>query len=427
MWKKILAITAIGAYPSSSFLIIRDNLQQTLRKGSHLFESTNQAKESLRSLVDYNEDTWKGIATSFSVSNDVAAGIRTRKISSEYKSTVKIGLDLVSQDLKLSEIFEWDDKMKKRELSLGNAGTDVDSVDGSYSFDTTFPDLPTDLIGTEKLVQFGIEHCVAVSDDARIRVFALYGIDKFLARIIVCEEERDTDQSNGKVLQGSPRQGDTSSIEAEKSNERLIPVSISLSEMTSGVWLGDMILREPNAPEEPKGFGSNSRPVPSKNNFGDWSVVGVQKLSHQWRLDREDSIQKIVTVGKPLGIGLPEEMATSISGVLCKDESSDNNLPKEMRMIYLDWMGGNQVGIFLKNIAMQLPRYLDFEKTGGKTRRNFFTEVSIYQAKSDRILDVTDATVPPDLSLVCSVIARAYSSDGQLKQASTGFFSLDRR
>jgi hypothetical protein len=67
---------------------------------------------------------------------------------------------------------------------------------------------------------------------------------------------------------------------------------------------------------------------------------------------------------------------------------------------------------------------LAFEQVGGQNRRPFFTEVSVFQAEENDVGNEADASTKPNL--VCSVNARAYSSDGQLKQASSGFFEFQR-
>jgi hypothetical protein len=70
---------------------------------------------------------------------------------------------------------------------------------------------------------------------------------------------------------------------------------------------------------------------------------------------------------------------------------------------------------------------LEFEQAGGQNRRPFFTEVTVFQAEENGVVDVTDSTASAGkLDLICSVSARAYSADGQLKQASSGFFELKR-
>jgi hypothetical protein len=320
------------------------------RPASHMFDAVNQSKEALRILVDFHEGTWKGKATSFSVTSDLSAGIRMRKVSPEYKSTINVGLDLRKQDYIMTETMEWEDKMKRRQLSLIESNTDVDTVDGSYSLDTSLPDLPEDVIGTQKLLQFGIEHCVAMNDNARIRTFAFYGIDQSLARIVVCHEERCTEEAN--LSSKEPQTG------VNKATTGLFPTPINILELTSGVWLGDMMLRGPTSYIEPKGFsGKSTQRFPPKKEFAKWSI-GVQKVALQWKWDLDDSIQKLVTVGNPLGIGLPKEMAISISGIICENESLASRIPLEQRMIYVDWMGGDYVGFIINNVAIQVGHVL---------------------------------------------------------------------
>jgi hypothetical protein len=312
-----------------------------------LFDSVNQSKDALRILVDFHEGTWTGKATSFSITNDLSAGIRMRKVSPEYKSTIKVGLDLRNQEYTMTETLEWESKMKRRQLSLIEASMDVDTVDGSYSLDTSLPDLPEDLIGTKKILQFGIEHCIAVNDNARVRAFAFYGIDQSLARIVICLEERFLEAANPLTMETIRPSTSSSSVV-------LSPAPINILELTSGVWLGDMILREPAAYQEPKGFDRTSTRRSSKaQQFASWSI-GVQKVALQWKWDMDESIQKLVSVGKPLGVCLPTEMAIPISGVIGQNECLSNGIPTEQRMVYMDWMGGEQVGFIINNVALQV-------------------------------------------------------------------------
>ena len=335
-------------------LLLNPTRTRRSRTSTPLYESVNQSKDALRSLVDFHEGTWTGMATSFSVTNDLSAGIRMRKVSPEYKSTIKLGLDLNNQDYTMTETLEWENKMKRRQLSLIETSMDVDTVDGSYSLDTSLPDLPEDLIGTKKILQFGIEHCVAVNDNARIRAFAFYGIDQSLARIVVCQEER--------VLEGAnPLTMETLQADTTSSSVTLFPVPMNILELTSGVWLGDMILREPAAYQEPKGFARvSARGSVKAKQFASWSI-GVQKVGLQWKWDMDESIQKLISVGKPLGVCLPTEMAIPISGVIGQNESSSNGIPKEQRMVYMDWMGGEHVGFIINNVALQVRCVMDFE------------------------------------------------------------------
>ena len=132
---------------------------------------------------------WSGKATSFSVSPDTAAGIVNQRKFPEYKTFIKLGLS-GENGMSMTETFDYNDKISSRNVPLTKSNMDIDSVDGSYSLDMSLPDIPSDIIGTEKLLQFGVEHCIAVNDDARIRCLALYGVEGALSRVVVMQEER---------------------------------------------------------------------------------------------------------------------------------------------------------------------------------------------------------------------------------------------
>lgn len=170
----------------------------------------------------------------------------------------------------------------------------------------------------------------------------------------MCQEERNLEPVKEDILKASPNQEAKERAEFIKASESFSSFPMNLLELTSGAWLGNMVVREPASYEEPRGFGSGdlSRKKRRKQ-FGKWSM-GVQRIAYQWNWDFEDSIQKNISVGKALGLGLPEEMSSSISGTICENEGFKTNIPKEERLTYVDWMGGNQVGIFLNNVSMQV-------------------------------------------------------------------------
>ena len=415
---------------SIGFIVPRQ--QVPFSRKTELFETENQSADALKSLVDFHDGTWSGTAVSFSVTNDVMAGVVARKESEEYKSTVKIGLDLENTDYVLSETIEWGDKMSARKFSLVDASVDVDDVDASYSLDTRDPDFPVDLIGTIQPLQFGIEHCIAVNDNERMRCFVYYGIDKSLARVVVCKEQR--------VAEPAGVIGESMGVETVKempvsslrTESKFSPWPMNLVELTGGVWLGDAVIRKPPSssgvetpPEAPRGFGPGTenpkKAKKRKKKFANWAV-GLQKVTYQYRWDFEEAIQKIVIAGSPLGEALAIEQSVSLSGTVCKDESFSVMLPKEKRMVYFDWMGGNQAGFILGNVAMQIPRFLTFGEQ--ETRRDFFTEIALFQYEDDGSIDVTDGESQPEV--VCSMIGRAYDYDGELKLGQTGFFNFKR-
>ena len=368
------------------------NLPSPLRMSGEFQESM----ESLRSLVDFHEGSWRGKASSFTVTSDAASGVVKRSESPEYTTTIKIGMNLQDRDYSYTEALEWHDKVATRTLSLVEANCDVDSVDGSYSLDSTTSNLPADIIGTEKLIRFGIEHCIAVNDDERIRCFIGYGLDGSLERIAICEEVRipDTEKStqnrvgmtnelmsspslakfaeslpNGPksdsvldaVILGSENENGfppspTPSPETmmpKQEEPALRPCPMNLVQLGGGLWLGDIIVRQPVSYQEVKGFGAEAGIRESQKSFARWST-GVQKVVNQWSFDFEDSVNKGVNVGKPIGIPMAQELGGSLSGLVCQDETFSMQIPSDQKFLFIDWNGGEFAGFIKGHIGIQV-------------------------------------------------------------------------
>lgn len=440
----------------------------------------DQAVEALRSLADFHDGRWQGKAKSFSLTADVAAGIVQRKDSPVYHSSVKLGLDVANRDFTMTETFQWDDKVSSRKVSLQSSNIDVDSVDGSYSLDQTLPDLPADLIGTSKLPQFLIEHCLAVSDDRRSRCWALYGVDGSLVRVVVSEETRlkSNTASEQQFLSGdegsAPTQGLTAAdlLEIQSDVDRLVdnitgekravptddrigqlanrasagdsdageigldPHPASLLELSAGVWLGDIIIRDhPNVPtnreQRGTGFGSSTSVDKTKERqstgFAEWSV-GVQKIAWRWMWNFGEEIRQVNDVGRSMGAELVSGLASSLSGNVCVNEGLSRRIPKEDRMVYVDW-NGDDVGFLLGSVSIQLPRYLTFDRTSNPrgNGRPFCTEFAVYQsAPPDTEIPDNEGDVSALPKLVCSKATRVYNYEGLLKQGCTSFFNFKR-
>jgi hypothetical protein len=300
-----------------------------------------QVVEVLQSLSEFHEGRWEGHAKSFKVTDDVAAGIVQRYTSAPYQVSTKLGLDVPNKDFTLSETWAWDDKISSRKVSLQSSNVDVDVDDGSYSLDQTLPDLPLEIIGsTTPLPQFLIEHCIAVSNDCRARCWAIYGVDQTLIRVVVTQEHRvkqnldeestgttangstsmsdmttadllemqsDVDQLVEKITgegtspsSSSKRSSNRTNLSAEGRLQELAKTttnqedntdnglslhSASLLELSSGVWLGDIIIRDhPNVPitkeQRGQGFGTSKKSKPSSRrsttDLAEWSI-GVRK------------------------------------------------------------------------------------------------------------------------------------------------------
>lgn len=493
--------------------------------------NNDEAMEAIRSLADFHHGEWQGTANSFSVTADVAAGVVQRKVSSAYNVSVKLGMD-AGRQFSLTETISWDDRIALRSLPLRGCNLDVDSVDASYSLDSTLPDFPTGLSGTDKPYQWIIEHCIAAGEDRRARCFAMYGIDQSLTRVVVCNEERlnenGTKVGTGRQAIGLPpsTRPDINSmftandlIEMQNDVDRLVdrivanidqPISrslpaievgqgqddnneaslstnsesssdtlsrldqmgasssstdgaqkysqhdMSLLELSSGIWLGDAIVRDtPNFAASPlergRGFGASTSSSSSSSSsvsssigqsqsmglFEGWTH-GVQKVAVRFMWNFGDEIRKVVDLGKAIGSPLDGSLAKSLSGTVCVDESLSRRVPKDERMVYLDW-SQDMVGFLLGPFAVQVPRYITFDpsSTRSTTRsKPFYTEFCIFQSVTNE--DSTVGGIPSPLGIsrsegdmnlpevVCSKICRLYSFDGKMKQGSTSFYTLQR-
>jgi hypothetical protein len=408
------------------------------------------ASEAVQSLANFHVGSWRGTAQSFGVSADVAAGILVRRKSPSYTAH----MTLTSSNT-WEEKIEWmlkDDsdtipEPSVRSINFAASNMDVDAVDASYSLDVTLPDLSSTLVGSDQLQQFLVEHCIAVSDNHRSRLLALYSAtDQSLLRVVVCEETRmvpmntdsDTDHNKdtmsdsdksltmaelvemqgdvdrlvdkiaGQVKQQSPETSNAPSSTASASESTtadliaslsskasgssssasqqqqqgmqpysnndenangLSPHTISLLELSSGLWLGDTVVRDMSSSyssasaRSGKGFGSggssSSTPQqggdskPSAAAFGSWSM-GVQKVAWRWMWNFGEEIRQIVDAGKAMGTAMVVH-APSSSGSVCVNESLSRRMQKDDRMVYVDWNGDN-VGFMVGAVSIQVRR-----------------------------------------------------------------------
>ena len=457
-----------------------------------------QTLEALQSLAEFHDGAWTGQCKSFAVTADVAAGIVQRVDSPVYSTFTKLGLDVKSRDFSLQETWQWNDcsssdeqeeeaaatKVSSRTVSLQSSNVDVDAVDASYSLDQTLPALPSALIGTTKLAQFGIEHCLAVSDDCRARCWALYGVDGSLMRVVTSREVRDKPKQEAQQSASEEMSGFTAAdlLEMQSDVDRLVdkitgnassdkPLTpeerlqklnqrtsggdnnnsqggdaidltlhpASLLEMSAGVWLGDVVIRDhpqiaTTREERGQGFGKDNSNNSSSNNnkaatstngrFGEWSV-GVQKIAWRWMWNFGQEIRQVNDVGKAMGAELVPSLAASLAGNVCVNEGLSRRIPKDERMVYLDWNAGNDVGFLVGPFSIQVPRYLTFDRRG----RPFGTEFAVFQsapADEEEGQPDDDESVAGLPKLVCSKSTRVYNFEGLLKQGCTSFFSFKR-
>ena len=292
------------------------------------------ATKAFQSLYEFHQGQWKGQARSFTISDDVAAGILQRKQSPPYTCTADWTTKSTGGGYQLTETFGTGDKIASRKLCLTDASMDVDVVDASYSLDQSLPDLPSWLTGSDGLPQFVLEHCLATSETRRARLWAIYGLDQSLSRVVVCEEEKVD-------AQPMPESSDAATT--------LSPHPVSLMELSSGVWLGDAIIREQPSTDTGKGFGKK---VPRKQGFAEWTV-GVQKVAWRWMWNFGEEIRQVNDAGKAMCAALVSSLTESLGGAVCVNEGLSRRMARDERMVYLDW-SGTSAGFLVGSYSIQV-------------------------------------------------------------------------
>ena len=397
-------------------------------------ESSKQKGEALQALADFNDGVWSGVATSFSITSDAAAGVSRRKFSAPYKTSVStrfgFGAGAGDEGLKVVETFETSSGsgdgngfcVASRSILLGSS-VDVDAEDGSYSTDVALLDLPSAISGSKGLTKFAIENCMAISDDERIRIFMLYGIDDLLSRVVICDEtrvEEEKDDASGESIDSggqSPsfdvRNPITASTSIDERMERLQEAfaaskqggggggdsastqyerySMDLYGMSIGAWLGDTVVRDMGTGGSSssadngssKGFGSpESTPQKKKqkksnvgdfgSGFAEWNL-GVQKVSLVFKWDFEETVRQVLHFGRSIGSSTGPVPTSSMGTV--NDELMSRRLPKEERMTYIDYDMSRYAGFIVGEKYIKCPRYLSFAQAESFP---FYTEVSVF-------------------------------------------------
>jgi hypothetical protein len=178
-----------------------------------------------------------------------------------------------------------------------------------------------------------------------------------------------------------------------------------------------------------------------------WNV-GVQKVAWRWMWNFGEEIRQVVDVGKALGSPIDGSITKALAGNVCLDESLSRRIPKDERMVYIDWSQQDSVGFLLGPCSVQVPRYINFDPSAASTSRTlnkpFFTEFSVFQkapATSNGGTTVGEETKNVISSiasdgmgfneenlpeLVCSKIGRLYNFEGRLKQGISSFYTFNR-
>ena len=470
-------------------------------------ELSKQKGEALQALADFNDGTWSGKATSFSITSDAAAGVARRKFAMPYKTSVSTRFGFGGEEgLKVVETFNWEEAATSNDVDNNNneakdaataaagddngfcvasrtillgSSMDVDAEDGSYSTDVALLDLPSAISGSKALTKFAIENCIAISDDERVRVFLLYGIDDLLSRVVICDEKRveevakseadgSSDESMSSASGDQPPSFDvrnpiTASTSIDERMERLQEAfagskqggsgessasqyeryPMDLYGLSIGAWLGDTVVRDMNTiggssssgtggsgQSSSKGFGSpQSTPKKKKKNgngadfgsgFAEWNL-GVQKISMVFKWDFEETVRQVLHFGRSIGAATGPVPTSSMGTV--NDELMSRRLPKEERMTYIDYDMSRYAGFVVGEKYIRCPRYLSFAQAESFP---FYTELSVFlrekKDENDLIIELGDEDELPDA--FCSRMSRLYDKDGNFAQGSTSFFML---
>ena len=468
-------------------------------------ELSKQKGEALQALADFNDGTWSGTATSFSITSDAAAGVSRRKLAVPYRTSVSTRFGFGGEEgLKVVETFNWEEAATSNDVDNNNneakdaataaasddngfcvasrtillgSSMDVDAEDGSYSTDVALLDLPSAISGSKALTKFAIENCIAISDDERVRVFLLYGIDDLLSRVVICDEKRieeevkseadgSSDESMSSASGDQPPSFDvrnpiTASTSIDERMERLQEAfagskqggsgdssasqyeryAMDLYGLSIGAWLGDTVVRDMNngssssgsgagGPSSSKGFGSpQSRPKKKRktdngadfgSGFAEWNL-GVQKISMVFKWDFEETVRQVLHFGRSIGAATGPVPTSSMGTV--NDELMSRRLPKEERMTYIDYDMSRYAGFIVGEKYIKCPRYLSFAQAESFP---FFTELSVFlrekKDENDLIIELGDEDELPDA--FCSRMSRLYDKDGNFAQGSTSFFML---
>jgi hypothetical protein len=172
-----------------------------------------------------------------------------------------------------------------------------------------------------------------------------------------------SNSSDSAVMEESSPQGrmeklQTMSSSTQQQENAMSLHPMSLLELSSGVWLGDSIVRDlPSVPFTPfkggSGFAAENHGGDASVEFGRWDI-GVQKTAWRWIWDTGESIRQQDDVGKAMGSAMAEELFQSLSGTVCVNESLSRRIRKNECMVYIDWNNGDHVSFLLGSVSIQV-------------------------------------------------------------------------
>ena len=492
----ILQLGLLLSISTHAFLFISPRLQHHHSTILHAKSRRRDDNPNNRFLNEQKRETFDEFAK-FHEAKWRASQISTLEISSDqvflnfkpidYTTNVQTS----ANGLEVIETFQWSNstQVSRRTLDLTNSAIDIDSVDASYSLDASLPhwsDLPFNIVGSAASIKFGMEFCIATSHDSRVRSFVLYNLNDELSRITVCEEHRvandsttnnninindideakqDVDRFVNRLLGDNPLPppppppqtpitadtpveqrmaqlqqalaGKSASSSSSATQTTLQPAPMSLFGLVSGVWLGDVIVRN-HLVRDNKGFASSG-----KNGFAEW-ITGVQKVALQWKWDFDQRILQRLTAGRSMGLALNSQVyrGTLVSSDLARGKSAME------RLTHLDFEMGQYVAFLLGSTYIKVPRQLTL---GQDLALPFNAEFSVFTMQQQEQQQQQNAeSTPPDSAnrlerlvarakeleangksyspeVYCSRLTRLYNTNGSLSQGTSSFFILNTK
>ena len=262
-----------------------------------------------------------------------------------------------------------------------------------------------------------------------------------------------------KLLNPNTNNNDSDKVDTLKNHP------ITLFGLSLGPWLGDSVIRDQslfqanknksnNKNKNKGGFGS-SRAKSTNNNskkkqkssnqsesssnhhpldgFAEWTL-GVQKVAMLYKWDFDETIRQVMELGRSMGPSYCSTVPKSSMGMI-NEKLMSRRIPKEDRMLYIDYDMGAYAGFTLGSIYLKVPTFLFFSQMdANKLVLPFVTEFAVFQK------DTTDATKEEDNNnesspfdtedddmngeIICSKMMRVYNNNGQLKQGITSFYTL---
>ena len=263
---------------------------------------------------DSKADYWECSdgALCFQVPMDPAAGLKSGVITSPYKASVQIEMDLSElrgegakrKGLRLVETLQFGDASLPfaRSVPLDDA-FDVDSVDGTYSHHATQPQddeapavplVPGSLVAgaiDPSSVQLVVEHTMACSDTERARCFFIYTDENRIATR-ADEDEDDEEVENEDFAVSAARQAKASSAARGQGGDAMYRLI--------GVVLSDENKMMPESDEEEESKGQDyvadyisevlESPTQSPS-----SPLDLLELSQDTKSSEEDKMKRLMS------------------------------------------------------------------------------------------------------------------------------------